>query len=103
LALPIQTGVNFPPLHYRLALGEHPKPVVDYPLGIRCRWLLPGDLLSGAGLLRRGEFRRALGVLNPRGPFDILSATDPAPTLARIFAPAAWAASPGLRKLLAGR
>ncbi len=103
LALPIRAGVNFPLQHVRLALGEHPGPKVDYPIGVRCRWLLPGDLLSGWGHLRRGEFKKALAVLNPRGPFDILSTTDPAPTLARILAPVAWAASPGLRRLLSGR
>lgn len=103
LALPIRSGVNFPLQHYRLAMGEHPPPAVDYPAGLRCRWLLPGDILSGLGHLRRGEFKKALGVLDPRGPFDILSTTDMGPVVARILAPLAWAASPGLRKLLSRR
>ncbi len=43
LQLAVDSGVDFPFLLYRLALGENPESVLDYQMGIRSRWLL-GDL-----------------------------------------------------------
>ena len=46
IALPIFAGVNFPHLLYQLAVGELPfesPPIYRYP--VRCRWLIPGDIL----------------------------------------------------------
>lgn len=45
IALPIATGVDFPYLLYRLATEGDIEPVTSYEPGVRCRWLLPGDLL----------------------------------------------------------
>jgi len=45
IALPIAAGVDFPYLLYRLALKEDVAPVTSYRVGVRCRWLFPGDLL----------------------------------------------------------
>ena len=47
LALAHHAGVPFPALHARLALGERPRPVLEYEVGRRCRWLLFGDLQVG--------------------------------------------------------
>jgi len=45
LHLSVQSGVDFPYLHYRLALGEKVEPVHEYKIGQITRNLLPGDLL----------------------------------------------------------
>jgi predicted ATP-grasp superfamily ATP-dependent carboligase len=36
-------GINFPDLLYRVFAGEDVKPV-GYRVGVRCRWLIPGDV-----------------------------------------------------------
>jgi len=36
-------GINFPHLLYQMFNGQHVGPV-SYKVGVRCRWLIPGDL-----------------------------------------------------------
>jgi len=43
--LAIDAGVNFPALLYRMATGKAYEPALEYPVGVRSRWLLPGDIL----------------------------------------------------------
>ena len=45
LELANASGVNFPWLLYQTAMGAPPEPTFDYPAGVRCRWLIPGDIL----------------------------------------------------------
>jgi predicted ATP-grasp superfamily ATP-dependent carboligase len=45
LHLAIQSGINFPHMHYRLSLGEKVSPLYTYAVGQMTRNLLPGDLL----------------------------------------------------------
>lgn len=45
LPLAIAAGVDFPYLLYKMVMDGDVKPVKNYPEGIRCRWLLPGDIL----------------------------------------------------------
>ena len=45
LELAIRSGVNFPVLYAKAALGEKLDPVPDYADGVRCRWMIPGDIL----------------------------------------------------------
>ena len=45
LELAIASGVNFPALLLKVATGEEFVPVFDYETGVRCRWLVPGDIL----------------------------------------------------------
>jgi hypothetical protein len=45
IALAIAAGVDFPVLLYRLAKGEKIEARPPYRLNVRCRWLLPGDIL----------------------------------------------------------
>jgi predicted ATP-grasp superfamily ATP-dependent carboligase len=44
LELAVRSGVNFPVLYARVAAGDDPGPVKP-TLGVRCRWLIPGDIL----------------------------------------------------------
>lgn len=45
IALSIVSGIDFPYLLYKLSTNGDVVPVFNYPEGIRCRWLLPGDIL----------------------------------------------------------
>jgi predicted ATP-grasp superfamily ATP-dependent carboligase len=45
IALPIAAGVDFPYLLYRMAIDGNVEPVTSFELGVRCRWLVPGDIL----------------------------------------------------------
>ena len=46
LELSVLSGVNFPYLLYRMETEGDIEPVIDYKEGIRCRWLLPGDIVQ---------------------------------------------------------
>lgn len=48
LELAVRAGVDFPLIYARLASGEACGPPPQYPAGIRCRWLVPGDVLRFA-------------------------------------------------------
>lgn len=45
LELAVRSGVDFPLLYARAALGEKSDPVRMYPAGHRCRWMIPGEIL----------------------------------------------------------
>lgn len=78
LALAIYAGVDFPYLLYRMAMGEEFAPIVDYKVGVRCRWLLPGDILHF--LQNPHRFHLKPSFFQFRGiPDDILSCDDPLP------------------------
>jgi predicted ATP-grasp superfamily ATP-dependent carboligase len=78
LALAIHAGVDFPYLLYRMAMGEEFEPVVDYTVGVQCRWLLPGDILHF--LQNPQRFHLKPSFFQFRGiPDDILSGDDPLP------------------------
>lgn len=56
LALPIQAGVDFPYLLYKMAIDDDVEPVLDYKEGVVMRWIL-GDVL---GTLDYVKTRRSL-------------------------------------------
>lgn len=45
LNLAIYSGVDFPYLLYRLAMGEMVEPVTSYKTGMKYRWVLPSEVL----------------------------------------------------------
>jgi len=45
LELAVRAGVNFPVLYARAACDEPLPPPPDYLVGVRCRWIVPGDIL----------------------------------------------------------
>jgi predicted ATP-grasp superfamily ATP-dependent carboligase len=80
LALAVHAGVDFPFLLYTMAMGEEFEAIRDYEVGIRCRWLLPGDILHFLTNPRR--FHLKPGFFKFRGiADDILSLDDPLPTV----------------------
>jgi predicted ATP-grasp superfamily ATP-dependent carboligase len=77
LALAVRAGVDFPWLLYRLAVGERFSPAIDYRIGVRARWLLPGDLMH---FVERGDWRglarSMVPGLEPPAPDDMLERDD---------------------------
>ncbi len=86
LALAVESGVNFPWLLYRLSCGEDFKPVEEYEVGKKCRWLLPGDLLHFIYSRDRMKLMPSFfNFLDQDTAYDILSLKDPGPVLGRIL------------------
>ena len=84
LALAIHAGVDFPYLLYKMALGEKVDPVLEYEVGKRCRWLLPGDFLHF--LTNPHRFHLKPSFFKFRGmAYDILSRDDPLPAMGRFL------------------
>jgi predicted ATP-grasp superfamily ATP-dependent carboligase len=80
IALPILCGVNFPLLLYRVACGETVQGPRAWPLGVRSRWLLPGDLLHF--LSNPARWRLEPSFFDFRGAADdLLDRDDPGPLL----------------------
>jgi predicted ATP-grasp superfamily ATP-dependent carboligase len=101
LPLAIAAGVNFPYLLYRLSRGETFKPVERYRIGLRCRWLLPGDLLHF--IYHPHRHRLLPGFFNfwdQSTSYDILSRDDPLPVIGRILTPLTFLYDPDNRKRL---
>lgn len=78
LALSIQAGVDFPYLLYKQFIDGDVKPVLDYKDGVKCRWLLPGDILWFCSA--PNKLRNLPKLLDFRIKDDIVSFTDPMPT-----------------------
>ncbi len=88
LQLSILAGTDFPHLLYRLANGDEINRLLDYEIGTKCRWVLPGDLLwflsSPNKIKNLSEFFR----LDIRD--DIISFEDPGPTAGFMIAVARY-------------
>jgi len=83
LHLAVMSGMDFPQLLYRLAVDGDVAPQWDYKTGVRCRWLIPGDLMHLASNILRlkatpGFFERSDGD-------DIISLKDPLPLAGRLL------------------
>ena len=93
----IAAGVDFPWLLYRSLAGEPVEAVHEYETGVRCRNLLPGELLHF--LANRDRLRMdpplwagaGSGVVD-----DVLARDDPGPAWATLLACARYAVDPGM-------
>lgn len=102
LALAIHAGVDFPYLVYKMAMGEDFDPVLEYEQGVRCRWLLPGDILHFLTNPRRFQLHPSF--FQFRGmAYDIISRHDPLPTVGRVLTLFALLWDRDLRKVLKRR
>jgi len=82
LELSIFSGVDFPYLLYRMVMDGDVGSVTSYKVGVKCRWLLPGDILHF--LTNPKRFTMKPGFLNffdRNTKYDLLSFTDPGPTI----------------------
>jgi len=84
LQLSIISGVDFPYLLYRMMMDGDVAPVLDYEPGVQCRWLLPGEILWYLSSPQKLKNFREL--LRFDVPDDIISWSDPGPTLGFVLA-----------------
>lgn len=82
LWLAIRSGVDFPYLLYKIAMDGDVSPLHDYRVGVKCRWLIPGEFMHF--LHNPCRFRMEPGFFSKDAEDDILSFDDPLPTLGRI-------------------
>jgi predicted ATP-grasp superfamily ATP-dependent carboligase len=83
LHLSILSGVDFPYMLYKMEKEGDVSPVMDYRAGVKCRWLLPGDILwylSSPGKIK--NLPQFLEITND----DIISLEDPGPTFGFVLA-----------------
>jgi predicted ATP-grasp superfamily ATP-dependent carboligase len=82
LQLAIVSGVDFPYLILKMARGETVEPVLRYPVGKRCRWLLFGDILHFLTNPKRFHLRPPFfHFFETNTSYDIISREDPLPIL----------------------
>ena len=84
LQLSMLAGADFPYLLYRMSMNEEIEPDLSYKTGIKCRWLLPGDLLWYMSTPGKLKNLSALITLNTAD--DMISLNDPGPALGFIMA-----------------
>jgi len=87
LALSIAAGVDFPYLLYKMFTEGDVEPVLEYKTEVKCRWLLPGDILWFISALKNKKNR--LNAIREFFRFkdihyDILSREDPLPTIGAV-------------------
>lgn len=90
LALGIQAGVDFPRLAVEVALGGDPRGPERWALGLRCRWLLPGDILVYLSRRRPRMDPPFWRTYDGRTFDDIVDVRDPGPILGFALASAAY-------------
>lgn len=101
LNLAVESGVDFPYLLHQMAATGDCDPAFGYRHGVKCRWLIPGDIMhlltnpSRIGTLRK--------FFEPADADDILSLNDPMPILGRLtsFLPLIYDAD--MRRLISRR
>ncbi len=82
LPLAIVAGVDFPYLLYKMVMDGDIEPVTNYPEGVRCRWLLPGDILHFITNPKRFKLKPSFFNFSPNNRHDdFISWKDPGPTL----------------------
>ena len=86
LPLAVAAGIEFPYLLYQLYRGDSVQET-EYDVGVRSRWLFPGDLLWFASSLKNRSNRlniiRQFATIRNQH-YDILSASDPLPLLGAV-------------------
>ena len=98
LQLSILAGVDFPYLLYKLATEGDIEPVLDYKTGVKCRWLLPGDILWF--LSADHKLRNTPKFLKFERNYDIISWKDPGPALGFFLASLRFAFSKDMWKFV---
>ncbi|MFQ5586375.1 MAG: ATP-grasp domain-containing protein [Thermodesulfobacteriota bacterium] len=97
LNLAILSGMDFPYLLWKLAVEGDVEPVMSYKAGLKCRWLIPGDILH---LLTSRRLKTLRDVFKKSDGDDLLSLTDPMPVLGRCSSALTFVFDPDMRKLL---
>lgn len=98
LQLSILAGADFPFLLYKMALGEELEPILSYKEGLKCRWLLPGDLIW---FMASPDKLKALpSLFTSNTADDILSLNDPGPAVGFLLSVARYFSDKEMRTLM---
>jgi predicted ATP-grasp superfamily ATP-dependent carboligase len=81
LALSVFAGADFPFLLYRMAVGDDPEPDLEYDVGVRARCLFSDARQVLARDDRLAALREFLTPATEPCRYDIVSRSDPLPTL----------------------
>ena len=98
LQLAIISGMDFPYLLYKMAVDGDIEPVWDYRVGVRCRWLIPGDILHF--IYNPKRLRLTPSFFTRTDGDDIISAIDPMPLVGRLSSVLTFLSDRDMRKLL---
>ena len=87
LPLSIFAGVDFPYLLYRLVMDGEIEKDLNYKIGVKCRWMLPGDVLHLLTAPNKPYvFKEFIKFKSKDMGYDILSSDDPGPSAGFILA-----------------
>lgn len=84
LALTAAAGVDVPGTLLSLATGAPVEPSLDYEVGVRCRRLFADAAHVARRPDRPAALREFLAATRERPHYDVVSASDPLPTLGRL-------------------
>lgn len=98
LELAIESGIDFPYLLYEMAVNNDIEPVTAYKAGVKLRWLIPGDLMHF--LKNPQRLRLSPSFFDFRIKDDIISLTDPLPTIGRLSSALTFLYDKEMRTLL---
>lgn len=96
LHLTLFAGVDFPWLVLQHALGNEVPEAMEYRVGVRGRYMLPGDLIRLASVRNATALREFFPLFDDETTYEILSADDKGPTIGRLLAMGRFAASPSM-------
>ncbi|MCR4292374.1 MAG: ATP-grasp domain-containing protein [Candidatus Kuenenia sp.] len=100
LQLAVESGIDFPFLLFKLAMEGDIEPVMDYNYGVRCRWLIPGDLLH---FIKNPErLRLKPNFFDFKTKDDIISLNDPMPVIGRLLSVLTFLYDKEMKSLLHG-
>lgn len=102
--LSIKSGVDFPHLLYKLAMGEEIDLLQDYQAGLKYRWVLPNEILW---LMQTPDkidgLRQFMNFKNGETCYGVLSLQDPLPTAGIMLQGLYYLASPSRRNFVLNR
>jgi predicted ATP-grasp superfamily ATP-dependent carboligase len=84
LQLSILAGMDFPYMLYRMYMDGDVQPAFDYRESVKCRWLLPGDILWFLSAPKSLQTLKEFLTFNM--PDDIISINDFGPTVGFVLA-----------------
>ena len=104
LQLAIVSEVDFPYLILKMARGESFAPILRYPVGRRCRWLLFGDILHFFKNPNRFHLQPSFfHFFEPKTFYDIISVEDPFPVLGAVATFFTFLYDPEMKRFLERR
>ena len=104
LQLAIVSEVDFPYLILKMARGESFAPILRYPVGRQCRWLLFGDILHFLTNPNRFHLQPSFfHFFEPKTSYDILSKDDPLPVLGSVATFFTFLYDPEMKRFLESR